>query len=345
MKIIIDIGHPAHVHLFKNFAIEMQKKGHVILFTCREKEFEIRLLQAAGFKYISLGHHYKSVGGKAFGLLKFNLKLLNIARKFQPDVFLSSGSMYAAQVSALLGRPHIALEDTENMEQIWLYKPFSKLILTPDAIPQKYGKKQLRYKGFHQSAFLHPNYFKREVDFKRKLGISSNERVFLLRMVALNATHDLKVPGLSKDQVLKLINILENKGRLFISSEKPLVNGLEKYSLNIAPEMIHDFISICDLVIGESSTMSNEAGYLGVPNIFIEDINLNVLNRYSELGLKIHFKGLDDERLKEVEFIVSNIAEYKEKFERNSKDFINNSIDLTAYLVDLFESKNFIKNV
>ena len=44
MRILIDIGHPAHVHLFKNFAWQMQEKGHKVLFTCREKEFEIDLL-------------------------------------------------------------------------------------------------------------------------------------------------------------------------------------------------------------------------------------------------------------------------------------------------------------
>ena len=45
MNILIDIGHPAHIHLFKNFAWEMQKKGHKILFTCRDREFLLRLLQ------------------------------------------------------------------------------------------------------------------------------------------------------------------------------------------------------------------------------------------------------------------------------------------------------------
>ena len=39
MNILIDIGHPAHVHMFHFFAIEMQKRGHQVLFTCRDKEF------------------------------------------------------------------------------------------------------------------------------------------------------------------------------------------------------------------------------------------------------------------------------------------------------------------
>lgn len=55
MRILIDIGHPAHVHLFKNFTHEMEKRGHELLFTCRDKEFEIALLEYNKLKYVSFG--------------------------------------------------------------------------------------------------------------------------------------------------------------------------------------------------------------------------------------------------------------------------------------------------
>ena len=55
MHIIIDINHPAHVHMFRCFAHEMIKRGHKVLFTIRDKEFEIRLLEAEGLPYVNLG--------------------------------------------------------------------------------------------------------------------------------------------------------------------------------------------------------------------------------------------------------------------------------------------------
>ena len=64
MRILIDIGHPGHVHLFRPFAQEMIKRGHKILFTCREKEFEIELLEATGFDYKSFGKKFKTTAGK-----------------------------------------------------------------------------------------------------------------------------------------------------------------------------------------------------------------------------------------------------------------------------------------
>ena len=53
MRVLIDIGHPAHVHMFKCFAKEMQDRGHEVLFTCRDKEFELKLLSAYSFNYIN----------------------------------------------------------------------------------------------------------------------------------------------------------------------------------------------------------------------------------------------------------------------------------------------------
>ena len=46
LKILIDIGHPAHVHIFRNLAKELEKDGHTVLFTCREKECTLDLLKA-----------------------------------------------------------------------------------------------------------------------------------------------------------------------------------------------------------------------------------------------------------------------------------------------------------
>ena len=35
MKIFLDIGHPAHVHYFKNFIMEIKNEGHKVLITAR----------------------------------------------------------------------------------------------------------------------------------------------------------------------------------------------------------------------------------------------------------------------------------------------------------------------
>ena len=102
MRILIDIGHPGHVHLFKNFAKEMQRKGHEFLFTCRQKEFEIEMLKAEGFTYKSFGNKFHTTLGKLFGLLKFDFLSVIQGLKFKPDLFMSHGSPYASHAAAIL---------------------------------------------------------------------------------------------------------------------------------------------------------------------------------------------------------------------------------------------------
>ena len=55
MRIVVDINHPAHVHYFKNFIWEMEKRGHAILITASEKDISYRLLDAYdGFNYLAV---------------------------------------------------------------------------------------------------------------------------------------------------------------------------------------------------------------------------------------------------------------------------------------------------
>ena len=45
MKILIDIGHPGHVHFFKHAVWELQKRGHEVFFSAREKDVTLLLLE------------------------------------------------------------------------------------------------------------------------------------------------------------------------------------------------------------------------------------------------------------------------------------------------------------
>ena len=54
MKVLIDIGHPGHVHFFKNLIWILEKKGHEVLVTARGKEVTVDLLRAYGIKHTVL---------------------------------------------------------------------------------------------------------------------------------------------------------------------------------------------------------------------------------------------------------------------------------------------------
>lgn len=337
MRILIDIGHPGHVHLFKHFAWEMKKRGYEILFTAREKEHEIYLLKHYKFNYKSLGKHYRSKWGKIWGLLKFNTLLFFTSIKFKPDVYLSHGSIYAAQVSWILGKPHIAMEDTGNMEQVKLYKPFTKHILTSTAFHTNFGEKQIKYAGYHELAYLSSKFFTPDPGIKKILGIKPSEKSILLRFVSWNASHDIGQEGLKFQDKLKITqSLLKKNYKLFISSEQKLPPELEKYKLNLPSELIHHIEAFVDLYIGEGATMASECAILGIPAIYINPLEAGTIDDQEKYGLLFHYRSSNHVHNKVVELL--SIPNLEEECQKRRAKMLADKIDVTAFLVWFVEN-------
>ena len=215
MRVLIDISHPAHVHLFRNFAKVMIAKGHHVHFTVRSKEHEVDLLEAEKLSYSDFGKHYGSVPGKFWGLFRFTWMIVLFSFRFKPDLYLSHGSFYAAWASWFFRKPHISLEDTGNWEQVRLYLPFTKAVLTSSSFPHKYGYRQFFYDGYHELAYLHPAYFTPDAKIRNELSVRDDEKYFILRFVAWDASHDMGQKRVSFSDKKRLINILSEKDTLF----------------------------------------------------------------------------------------------------------------------------------
>jgi predicted glycosyltransferase len=340
MNILIDIGHPAHVHLFKNFAWIMQKKGHEVFFTARKKEHTIYLLSTYGFNFKSFGPNFKSIKGKIWGLFKFNFKLLRAALKFKPDILMSHGSIYAAHVSWILRKPHIALEDSGNMEQIRLYKPFSKVILVSTAFHKNLGEKQIAYKGHHELAYLHPNYFKPDPSITELLGLKKGEKFIVFRFVSWTGSHDFGQKGLSFETARKAIKEFSKFARVFISSEGNLPVDLRQYKIEIPPEKMHDALACANLYIGESATMAEESAMLGTPSICISSLagELGYIKDFQEYNLLYCYNPEIENKAMEKGFELLKNEDIKTKWEKNRQKMLSEKIDVTAFMVWFIEN-------
>ena len=147
MKILIDIGHPAHVHYFKNFIWEMEKKGHEFLITARNRGIIFDLLKTYNFDYIDRGSGSTNMLGKILYMPKAKLIIYKIAKKFNPDLFLSTRSIYVSHISKLLGKRCIAFGDTEfipKIEEI-LSGMFTDVICTPSCFEKDLGRKHIKF--------------------------------------------------------------------------------------------------------------------------------------------------------------------------------------------------------
>jgi len=155
MKILIDIGHPAHVHYFKNFIRIMESKGHEFLIIARDKEITFYLLDKYKIPYINRGKGGKSLIAKILYIPKADLMIFRKAKIFKPDIFLSFGSTYAAHASKMYGKPHIALDDTEHAKfEHLMYAPFSDVILNPSCFSKNLGKKQMFFNSYIELLYL-----------------------------------------------------------------------------------------------------------------------------------------------------------------------------------------------
>lgn len=340
MRILIDIGHPAHVHMFKCFAKDMQDRGHKVLFTCRDKEFEIKLLTAYGLDFVNFGKKSKSSLGKLFDLIKFNWKEWKVARKFKPDIFLSHGSLTAAHVAWIMRKPSIAFEDTFNMEQIRLWEPFVSTILTSMYEHPLRSSKVLRYPGYNELLYLHPNRYNKENTILKKLGVTEDEKYVILRFVSWNATHDKGHNGISYENKLKAVKEFSKYAKVFITSEKPLPAELEPYRISISPEDMHDAMAHACMVYGESATMVTEGVMLGVPCIYLDNTGrLYTEDIHDKYGMCFNYTESEEDQLLSIKKGVELIRHFnKQSWVEQHKNLISNNIDVTKFLVWFIEN-------
>jgi uncharacterized protein len=341
MKILIDIGHPAHVHLFRPFAHEMQKRGNSVLFTCRQKEFEIELLKAADFKFKCFGKHYKKIYGKIWGLVKFNIQMFFTSLKFRPDVFLSHGSLYAAQIAWILRKPHISFEDTYNFEQIKLYKPFTKAILVGDYPHPSLGEREISFRGYHELMYLHPNIYKPSASVLDSLNLKPGDKYVILRFVSWTASHDVGHKGFTMENKMTVVKEFSKYAKVFISSEKPLSKELEKYKIPIRPEQMHDAIAFSSLVFGESATMVSEGAILGVPGVFVNDANILYLKEQEEkYDLVYNFTESPEDQQRSINKGIEILSQegVSNNWKTKRDNLLKDKIDPTAFLVWFVEN-------
>ncbi|WP_321417420.1 DUF354 domain-containing protein [uncultured Desulfobacter sp.] len=338
MRIFFDIGHPAHVHYFKNLIKTLEKKDHRILVSARKRYPVFELLKAYKIFFFSRGAGANSKLGKLFYLIFADFLLYFKAISFKPDLLISFGAVYLTHVAKIIKKPSIFLDDTDNARlNQKFYVPFATHILTPDIFQYDFGKKHIRFKSYMELSYLHPNYFSPNKTIFSVLKLNEDAPYVILRFVSWTANHDYGHYGISIENKMKAVKEFEKYCKVFISSEKPLPLELEKYRIKIPPHMMHDAIAYSKLIYGESATMASEAAVLGVPAIFIdndgrcyttEEENLyGLVYNYSESAL-----DQDASIEKGVEILTADI-DYKIKQSKLLKD----KIDLTDYLVKFIE--------
>jgi len=269
MRILVDISHPAHVHLFRNAIGTWQARGDQVLVTAREKEVVTALLRRYGIAFETISRQRRGLLGLGLELVQRDWRLWRRARRFRPQ-FLIGTSPSATHVAPLVGGTSVFFCEDDRAAirlQAAISYPFAHWICTTDAIPESYGRKHVKHPSYHKLAYLHPNRFTPDPGVRAELGLGDGERCFLLRFVSLAAHHDAGARGLPPDARLRLLRSLERRGRVFVSSEGPLEPPFDAHRLPLPPDRFHHVLAFADLVVTDSQSVSVEAAVLGTPNL------------------------------------------------------------------------------
>lgn len=337
MRILIDINHPAHVHYFRNFYSIMVEMGHKVLFVSRNKEIEHRLLNLYKIPFQDRGKGKDGKIGKFIYLVYANYKLYRLAKKFKPDLFLNFLHPYPSQVAKFLGKPSLVFSDTEHASlHHRLTVPFATKVFTPSCYRIDLGSKHVRFQGYMELSYLHPNYFTPNKEILKILEVGEGEKYVIVRFVSWAAAHDFGHTGMSLENKRKAIQEMSKLSRVFISSERELPEDLEPYRIKIPFDKIHDAIFFSSLLFGESATMASEAAVLGTPSIFMDNDGRGYTDdQEKKYNLVFNFTESEEDQQRAIGKALELLSDSKNrnKYESVRKQLLKDNIDTTQFMV------------
>tara|TARA_Y100000385_G_C13043990_1_gene616602 strand:+ start:504 stop:1568 length:1065 start_codon:yes stop_codon:yes gene_type:complete len=351
MNILIDIGHPAHVHLFRNIYFELLSRKHKIWVTVKDIPVVHKLLNSYTIPFIIIGKKNDKLIGKLISQFSYNFKILKLVRDNKINIGIGS-SITIAHISKISKMKSIIFDDDDDKVQPLFVKyahPFADTILSPKClIGKRKNKKTVFYNGFHELAYLHPNRFKPNPEILYEIGLNEDDVFFILRFNVFKAHHDIGENGMSFEQKLKLIKLLKCYGKIFITTEREIEPELKKYQLSISPEKTHSLMYYATMFLGDSQTMTSESAIIGTPAIrmnsfvgeiaYLEELELKYKltygfkpNQFTEMLLKVE-SLLKKENLKKI-------------WKKRNKKMIIDKSDITSYFIWFIENYPKSKNV
>ena len=338
MDIVVGLGHPAHVHFYRNPINELETRGHEVHVVTKKRPLAIDLLNAYNIEHEVAGrwriqHHNRLKTGLSF--FSFEFDVINAVGKYNPDVVTGIGNIPLAHASSIFDCTSVIFTDTEHASFAnSITFPFADYIYTPEFCRSDIGPKHRKYPSYHELAYLHPTRFTPDPNVLDKIGLNEDDRFVILRTVDWNAIHDVGDSGI--DCIHDIVEGFERRGtNVLITAEGEIPEPLTDRRISIESHRIHNLMYYADLYIGESATMATESAVLGTPAIYISTYECGNTNELDEqYGLVFNYHN--DERQQDAfERAISILEDYStEEWERRRKRMLEDRIDLTPFIVD-----------
>lgn len=273
MRALISIEHPAWSWQFKKIIQQMSAEDDILVLAV-EKDGDTRLLKNFGIDYkLMAGSTGRNVIEKAYLFLKLCMTYTIEALRYKPDILIGRASPMMAVAAFVCRKPHLIFEDTEVSKfSLRICKALSSKILTPENFLSNLGSKQVRIPMYKELFYLHEKEFSPDVGILREHGLKPDEPYVVVRFVSWNASHDVGLKGLSREEKIHFIQELAAQVKVYITSEGELPGELEQYRLKTPFDVIHHVLYYATLVISEGGTTASEAAVLGTHALYLNEI-------------------------------------------------------------------------
>lgn len=338
MRIVVTIQHPGHVHFFKHAIQKLERNGHQVSVFARENEMTRDLLDHYGIEHEMLVGPSSSLVSLPFVQAAYEMRLLQRARHIEPDVITAIGGVAAAHVATLLDARSVVFYDTEHAKIITsLSYPFADLVCTPACYRNDVGDGHVRYPGYHELAYLHPNRFSPDEGVREELGVGDDPLV-ICRFSSWDSSHDLGQGGFSS--VSDVIETLEDDGaHVVVSSEIELPSEFAVNRMPIGPHRMHDLLATADIVVSEGATTAAEAAVLGTPAIYVNSLRMGYTDDLESTHGLLYNCNEEDRHQRGLELARELLAEpdavdWKARQERLHRE----TVDVTDVIVTTIET-------
>lgn len=335
-RIVCTIQHPAHVHFFRNAITELRERGYDVHVFAREKDVACELLERYGIAHQRLAGPANTPLDLLAVQARYEYEILRRVRRLQPAAVLGIGEPAIAHASALGDTQGILFTDTEHAalgNAVSL--PFADRVYTPDAFWDDYGGHHGRYPGYHELAYVHPNWFTPDPATPHGLE-SADGPLVVLRLVSWNAAHDVGRTGVAGLE--RVIAGLERFGATVrITAEGELPPALAARRVDIPADRMHDLLARADLFLGESATMAIESCLLGTPALYVSDLRAGVLEELEGRYRLLRWLSNDAHAGEIVAHARELLRTGESTWAKRRRRVLAEKIDTTAFVVDVVE--------
>jgi hypothetical protein len=331
MKIIIDIGHPAHVNFFKPIVNKLINEKHEIYITVlrRGKLPEIAKKEFVNCQIFYVGRHR---GTKWSIIVEANLikffQIWRICNKIKPNFGLSAGSFNLGAVLKTKWVRNIQFDDDpERKVNVFLEKLTSSTLYFPIFYNNPKGKVK-KYNALKEWSYLSPNYFTPNLDILKQYGLTSKNYIFIREI----STGSLNYINQKKNIIASICHEFSDNVQFVLSLEdKSTINDYPSNWIILKEPIddIHSIIYYSKCLISSGDSMAREAAVLGVPSIFC---GLREMKANSELINKGMMQKVDPEK---VALILQKIID-------KSLTFENQNVFREKLLIEWEDVANFV---